>query len=77
VNPSGIEFDFHSFGSRAGAIALGEATEEHTWFAGYRRRIALCRTCGLHMGRHYEAVLRSERSREFWGILASNLVAER
>jgi hypothetical protein len=77
VNPSGIEFDFRSFSFCAGAIALGEATEEHSWFAGYRWRIALCRTCGLHMGWHYEAVLRSERPREFWGILASNLVAQR
>jgi hypothetical protein len=76
VNPSGIEFDFHSFSSCSGAIALGDATEAHTWFAGYRWRIALCRTCGLHMGWHYEALFRSERPREFWGILVANLVAE-
>lgn len=74
VNPAGIEYDFQTFSSCPGGIALGEATEEHTWYAGYRWRIALCRTCGLHMGWHYEAVLRSERPRDFWGILVTSIV---
>lgn len=75
VNPSGIEYEFHTFSSCPGAISLGEPTTDHTWFAGYCWRIALCRNCGLHMGWHYQAALRSDRPRVFWGILVSSVVA--
>jgi hypothetical protein len=73
VNPSGTECDFRTFYSCAGAIALGEATDAHTWFSGYCWRMAFCRHCGQHLGWRYEAVSRYERPLEFWGILAANL----
>jgi hypothetical protein len=34
-NPAGTECDIYTFQSCPGAIALGEATEVHTWFSGY------------------------------------------
>jgi cereblon len=73
TNPAGIECDFHTFTSCTGAMTIGEATEAQTWFPGYGWSFALCRHCGQHLGWHYEAVLRSERPREFWGILVSHL----
>jgi hypothetical protein len=73
VNLSGIECDFHTFYSCPGAIAIGEATEAHTWFSGYYWRMAFCRHCGQHLGWHYEAVSRYERPLDFWGMLVENL----
>ena len=74
VNPSGIEFDFQIFNSCPGAVAFGEATEEHTWFAGYAWRMAFCRQCGQHLGWYYEGISRARRPTGFWGILVSRLV---
>ena len=75
VNPSGVECDFHTFTDCPGAVALGVATEDHTWFPGYRWRMAFCHLCGQHLGWHYDGVTRLERPREFWGILVKHLVA--
>ncbi|MFH1350879.1 MAG: cereblon family protein [Pseudomonadota bacterium] len=76
VNPAGTECDFHTFLSCPGAIALGEATDEHTWFSGYYWRMAFCRTCGQHLGWRYETVSRYGRPTEFWGILINHLASE-
>lgn len=73
VNPTGVECDIHTFYSCPGAIAVGEATEAHTWFSGYCWRMAFCRHCGQHLGWHYEAVSRYEQPLEFWGILIAQL----
>jgi len=75
LNPAGVECDFRTFSDCPGAVAHGGATEVHTWFPGYRWRMAFCRQCGQHLGWHYEAVSTLERPREFWGILVSHLVA--
>ena len=75
VNPAGVECDFFTFSDCPGAIAHGGATAVHTWFPGYRWRMAFCRNCVQHLGWHYEAMSILERPREFWGILVSHLVA--
>ncbi|MEE9610786.1 MAG: cereblon family protein [Desulfatiglandales bacterium] len=77
ANPSGVECDFYTFYSCPGAIAFGEATRAHTWFSGYGWRMAFCRDCGQHLGWHYEAVSRSERPYNFWGILVSLLISSK
>ena len=76
VNPAGVECDFHTFYSCPGAIALGEATDTHTWFAGYTWRMAFCRHCAQHLGWYYKALLKSERPGEFWGILISHVMRQ-
>ena len=73
VNPEGIECDFYTFSSCPGAIALGEATDAHTWFPGYGWRVALCVNCGLHLGWHYELLSRNQPPMEFWGILIAHV----
>lgn len=73
VNPEGIECDFYTFSSCPGAIALGEATEAHTWFPGYSWRVALCVNCGLHLGWHYELLSKTQPPMEFWGILIAHV----
>jgi len=76
TNPAGVDCDFQTFYSCPGAIAIGQATEAHTWFSGYCWRMAFCRHCEQHLGWHYEAVSRYERPLEFWGILVSQLTTE-
>ena len=76
TNPAGVECDFFTFNACQGAMALGQPTKEHTWFAGYAWRMAFCRLCGQHLGWHYEAVLRPVSPLEFWGILSSSLVTK-
>jgi hypothetical protein len=73
LNPAGIEFDFQTFSSCAGAITLGEATVEHTWFSGYAWCFAFCRQCGQHLGWYYEDVSSLNRPPAFWGILVSRI----
>lgn len=77
VNPAGVECDFHTFFSCPGAVALGEGTEEHTWFSGYAWRMAFCRNCFQHLGWFYEGVSGTERPREFWGILLVRIMTAR
>ena len=74
VNPAGVECDFFSFADCPGAMAHGGSTEAHTWFPGYRWRMAFCRHCAQHLGWHYEAMSISQRPKEFWGILVNHLV---
>ncbi len=76
VNPAGVECDFYTFYSCPGAIAVGEATGDHTWFSGYSWRMAFCHRCGQHLGWGYEAVSRVERPCKFWGILVSHLISK-
>ena len=73
VNPAGIEFDLQTFGSCAGAMALGEGTVEHTWFSGYSWRFAFCRRCGRHLGWYYEDVSKFKSPPGFWGILIARI----
>jgi hypothetical protein len=73
VNPAGSECDFHTFLACPGAVALGDATENYSWFSGYDWRMAVCSQCGQHLGWYYEAISRFERPGEFWGILVSNI----
>jgi hypothetical protein len=76
INPAGIEFDFQTFIFCSGAIAIGEATDEHTWFAGYAWRMAFCRQCGQHLGWYYQGMSQSRRPSEFWGILVARVVSQ-
>jgi hypothetical protein len=76
VNPAGMECDFYTFQSSPGAIAVGGATEVHTWFSGYAWRMAFCRQCGQHLGWYYEAILKSKRPGGFWGIIVSHVISQ-
>lgn len=75
VNPAKLECDFYTLSSCPGALGLEDATEAHTWFPGYRWRLAICGRCGAHLGWHYEAVSGDMRPLEFWGILVASIVS--
>jgi hypothetical protein len=76
INPAGIECDFQTFIFCSGAVAIGEATVEQTWFAGYAWRMAFCRQCGQHLGWYYQGMSQTGRPSEFWGILVSRVLSQ-
>ena len=50
MNPAGYAFEFAIFATAPGCSVTGPAVAEHSWFAGYRWRIALCGDCRDHLG---------------------------
>ena len=50
MNPGGYEYTFGCYLQAPGCLAVGGATFDHTWFANYNWRIAICSGCHEHMG---------------------------
>ena len=50
ANPHGIVFEIGCFKKASGCAAVGPASAEFTWFAGYRWRAGLCLACLTHLG---------------------------
>jgi hypothetical protein len=68
VNPSGMQCDFITVAACRNVYADPQLYVEHSWFAGYGWRIAVCARCGSHLGWKYDAV-KNLTPREFFGIL--------
>lgn len=49
-NPQGHYFSIRCFTAAPGCDNRGVATEEYTWFAGYKWQVALCASCGIQLG---------------------------
>jgi len=71
ANPSGVRFTFGCFREAPGCRCLGAATDEHTWFAGCRWRIAACGGCGEHLGWMFSG------ADSFFGLILLRLVGEK
>ena len=71
TNPAGIDFEFGCFDEAFGVVALGQATEEFTWFAGHTWRYSECMYCGEHLGWLFEG----DGSR-FYGLILDRLDEE-
>ena len=50
ANPHGIVFEIGCFKDVTGCGYAGAATDEFSWFAGYRWRICFCSMCLTHLG---------------------------
>lgn len=50
VNPSGHDFHVGCFARAPGCSAEGEPTLHWTWFPGHAWQVALCASCGVHLG---------------------------
>ena len=50
ANPHGIVFEIGCFAAAPGCAQAGPATDEFSWFGGYRWRVALCGGCLTHLG---------------------------
>jgi hypothetical protein len=67
VNPQGQVFELVCFARADGAVAVGEATLEFTWFPGHAWSYARCRGCAAQLGWFYEGASR------FWGLVRTAL----
>lgn len=50
ANPHGLVFDIGCFRNAVGCGYAGPASDEFTWFAGYRWRVCFCGACLTHLG---------------------------
>ena len=67
-NPDNQSFSFGCFSTAPGARADGPATDEHSWFAGYRWRFVHCRNCGVQLGWQFTG------ERDFYALILEQLV---
>lgn len=72
TNPAGYTYDIGCYRAAPGCGLLGEATAGDTWFAGYRWQIAVCGSCGAHLGWRYA----NAGSDTFYGLITAQLVSE-
>ena len=50
ANPAGIVYEIVCLHPVVGCGYIGPETDEFSWFAGYRWRIAVCGRCGIQLG---------------------------
>ena len=50
MNPAGIIYTFGCFQDAPGITAVGNASNEHTWFPGHSWQILICSNCNEHLG---------------------------
>lgn len=70
MNPSGIRFVIQCFSAAAGCVGEGERSTVWSWFPGFAWQIALCRSCGTHLGWSFH----SDGS-SFHGLIKDRLAA--
>jgi hypothetical protein len=54
VNPAGVAFLVRTFGEAPGCAPYGDASSFFSWFSGHTWRIAVCASCGVHVGWRFE-----------------------
>jgi len=72
TNPVGVSFDFWCFERAPGAISVGQATRQDSWFSGHAWAFALCRACGEQLGWSFEG----EQPPRFFGLICDRLEPE-
>lgn len=70
-NRAGRLFRVVCFQEAPGAAAIGEPSDDFTWFRGFAWRIALCRTCRAHLGWRFDD---TAPTRGFFGLIKSALI---
>ena len=50
TNPAGFVYTVNCYETATACVAIGERTEEYTWFPGYQWQIVLCQFCQLQLG---------------------------
>ncbi|MEM7541517.1 MAG: cereblon family protein [Pseudomonadota bacterium] len=73
TNPAGISFDLRIFDLAPGCRCVGGRYFADTWFAGFCWTIALCSSCGLHLGWYFS----NEESTDFYALIAPQLVEDK
>ncbi|MGD8366055.1 MAG: cereblon family protein [Desulfobacterales bacterium] len=70
ANPHGIVFDIGCFQTVRNCAAMGPASIEFTWFAGFRWRVLICGGCLTHLGWMFSA----DGLEKFFGLIIDRLV---
>lgn len=70
TNPHGVTYYIGCYREAPGCAAVGEATTEYTWFAGYTWRIALCANCRAHLGWRFQS-----QEDYFHGLIVARLTS--
>ena len=73
ANPHGIVFDIGCFRSVIGCGYAGAASDEFTWFAGYKWRVCYCTMCLTHLG----WIFSSKAGDTFHGLIMDKLIEPR
>lgn len=74
VNPHGFLHELLLVRTARGLLFVGEETAEHTWFAGYTWRIALCARCQSHLGWRYTAAQPELSPSVFYGLRRASVI---
>ena len=72
ANPYGMVFALGCFTAAPGCTVVGQPSDAFTWFAGTRWQVAVCASCGAHLGWRYERM----SGGIFFGLLLDRLVAD-
>lgn len=73
-NPAGMVFRVVCFKDTPGAVAVGNSSDQFSWFKGFTWRIALCKTCDSHVGWMFEG---TGAPAVFFGLIRAMLVEQR
>lgn len=68
TNPAGVTFRIGCFKQADGCSEVGASSSEHTWFPGYRWRVAVCGRCAQHLGWLFEG-----DGERFYGLILAHL----
>lgn len=69
ANPHGIVFEIGCFRAAPGCRYSEESSSEFTWFAGFRWKVAVCRSCLSHLGWLFVS-----SNSSFNGLILGNLI---
>lgn len=67
INPDGDVYEIGCF-AEAAVRSIGEPTDYFTWFPGFAWRVAVCGSCGEHLGWRYDG-----ESGSFFGLILEQL----
>ncbi|MEE8059210.1 MAG: cereblon family protein [Pseudomonadales bacterium] len=70
TNPAGISYSIGCFRNASGCSIVGAATDEESWFGGYKWQMAICSECQEHLGWYYQ----NRRERFFFGLIQDRLI---
>lgn len=70
VNPAGLLFHIGCYAEAIGCTIVGPDSLEYPWFPGFAWRLALCASCGRHLGWHF----RSDGEVGFFGLILDRLL---
>jgi len=67
-NPYGIVYDIGCFSHAPGCAAVGEPSDDFSWFPGYSWQVTCCRSCQTHLGWRF-----ASGGEGFYGLILERL----